>query len=220
MDKKLIIWDFDGVIADTESLLVSVKMNAVNKYLGLNWDFVTTHKILGGISDKDKQRVLAKMGIVVDDDFWVKITNKCNYDALLSDVKITPNIIDIFNMKNFDQCIATGGAYKITEKKLKKTGVDKYFDKKDIFTIDLVDYGKPAPDLFLLAAKTKGYKPEDCFVIEDSKAGLTAAIRAEMTPIAFVKYNSDYINNEIKKLGIKNIFYDMNDIKSFLINNL
>ena len=60
----------------------------------------------------------------------------------------------------------------------------------------------------------------DCIVIEDSVAGLTAALKAKMTPVAFVKYSKDYFLDDIKKLGIKNIFEDMRDVEKFILNNL
>jgi beta-phosphoglucomutase-like phosphatase (HAD superfamily) len=48
---------------------------------------------------------------------------------------------------------------------------------------DDVTHGKPAPDLFLLAAARLGVAPSDCVVLEDSSAGIRAAHRAGMTPI-------------------------------------
>ena len=48
--KKLIIWDFDGVISDTENLWIKTRMDLLNKYLNLGWDFDTTYKHLGGIT--------------------------------------------------------------------------------------------------------------------------------------------------------------------------
>lgn len=47
---------------------------------------------------------------------------------------------------------------------------------------DEVAHGKPAPDVFLLAAKRLGYEPRACVVIEDSDSGITAASAAGMTP--------------------------------------
>ena len=82
----------------------------------------------------------------------------------------------------------------------------------------MVIKGKPEPDIFLLAAKKMGFKPEDCIVIEDSVAGLTAAQKAGMTPVAFVKYSKKYFLEDIKKLGIKNIFEDMRDVENFILN--
>ena len=185
--KKLIIWDFDGVIADTEKLWVASRMKLLNSYYNLNWDFDTTNKHIG-----DMQKMAQGFAL-------------------------TPDIEDIFKIKDFEQCIATGGTLKKTEMKIKTVGIQNYFPLEKVFTSDLVTKGKPEPDLFLLAAQTMGYNPENCFVIEDSIAGITAAQKAKMNVIAFVKYNSEDYIKEIEKLGIKHIFYNMKDVKNFLL---
>lgn len=133
--------------------------------------------------------------------------------------KLTDGIEEIFKMKKFAQCIATSGSKVKTDLKIKTVGIEKYFPEEKVFTIDDVKHGKPAPDLFLHAAKVMGYKPENCIVVEDSIAGMTAAIAANMTVIAFIgspMYQNDKHFEAIKKLGIKNIFYHMSDIKNFL----
>lgn len=63
-------------------------------------------------------------------------------------------------------------------------------------------------------------RPEDCYVIEDSVAGLTAAQRAGMTPVCFMG-SEMYRNNPaqrqaVEALGITHIFYDMAEVKEFL----
>jgi beta-phosphoglucomutase-like phosphatase (HAD superfamily) len=55
----------------------------------------------------------------------------------------------------------------------------------DIFSASMVENGKPAPDLFLHAARQMGFDPSNCIVIEDSPAGIEAAKRAGMTVFAF-----------------------------------
>ena len=67
---KLIIWDFDGVIADTEHLWVKNRQKMLNEKFNLDWDFATANKYLGGMSDKTKRLNLDKLGIKTDDKFW------------------------------------------------------------------------------------------------------------------------------------------------------
>jgi beta-phosphoglucomutase-like phosphatase (HAD superfamily) len=52
---KLIIWDFDGVIADTEKLWLINRQKLLNAEFGLDWDFATTNHYLGGMSDKNQK---------------------------------------------------------------------------------------------------------------------------------------------------------------------
>ncbi len=213
--KKLIIWDFDGVIADTEKLWVSSRMELLNRDFELGWNFETANKHIGGRSEKDKKRILEKLGIYTDDAFW-KEAMQLDMQKLRLGIALTPDIDNIFEMNGFEQCIATGGSAEKTTAKIKQVGIEKFFPPEKVFSADLVEYGKPEPDLFLLAAHNMGYSPENCIVIEDSLAGLTAAQRAKMLPIAFVKYNSPEYIEEIKKIGVQYIFDDMIEVKKFL----
>ena len=217
--KKLVIWDFDGVIADTEKLWIQSRIEILSKYFGINWDFNTAVKIIGGMGDKDKSVVLKKLGININDNFW-KEAICFDQEKINKGFALTDYIENIFKNKNFEQCIATGGVYDKTKSKMKVVNIEKYFPDKKIFTVDMVEKGKPNPDIFLLAAEKMGYKPQDCIVIEDSVAGLTAALKAKMTPVAFVKYSKNYFLDDIKNLGIKNIFEDMRDVENFILDNL
>ena len=213
--KKLLIWDFDGVISDTEKLWVASRLELLNRDYHLGWNFDTAKKYIGGRSDKDKKEVLRKMGLSVSDDLWNEAYQN-DIERIKKGLFLTPYIENIFKMKNIDQCIATGGIWEKTKEKVYYTGISSYFSDEKVFTVDFVKRGKPAPDLFLYAAKSMGYRPQDCVVIEDSVVGLTAALRAKMTPIAFIKYDTSYDIAEIKKLGVPYIFSDMRDIKRLL----
>ena len=217
--KKLVIWDFDGVIADTESLLLQSRIDILSKNFQINWNMDTIMKKIGGMGDKEAGDILKNINSDIDGNFWK--------DVYVSDIKkikrglvLTDYIENIFKNPNIKQCIGTGGVFSKTKEKIKSVNIEKYFPNEKIFTIDMVEKGKPEPDIFLLAAKKMGYKPENCIVIEDSVAGLTAAQRAGMTPVAFVKYSKNYFLDDIKKLGVKNIFEDMRDVENFILDNL
>lgn len=215
---KLIIWDFDGVIADTEKLWLQNRQKLINDILHLDWDFDTTNKYLGGMSDQTKKEVLSSLQIDTDEDFWNK-TVELDKKTMAKGFALTPHIEDIFKLKEFKQCIATGGTTAKTAQKIKITGIEKYFNSDTIFTADMVQRGKPAPDIFLLAAQKMGFLPEECLVIEDSLAGLQAGLSAKMMTIAFIgcemNNNPTYIQ-AIRNLGIENIFSEMISVKKFL----
>lgn len=78
--------------------------------------------------------------------------------------------------------IATGGSRMVIEKTLKATGTSDWFD--EVVTADDVKEGKPAPDIFLRAAKLLGVDPAKCLVLEDAPAGIMAAQAAGMMVIA------------------------------------
>ena len=103
--------------------------------------------------------------------------------------------------------------------KIEVIGIRGIIPDENVYTVDCVSRGKPEPDLFLYAAKKMEEKPENCLVIEDSIAGMTAGLRAGMDVVAFLGseiYQNENYAAKVKKLGIKNIFYDMASLKKFL----
>lgn len=215
---KLIIWDFDGVIADTEHLWVKNRQKMLNEKFNLGWDFATANKYLGGMSDKTKRLNLDKLGIKTDDKFWEDAL-AADYETMHKGFCLTKGIEKIFNDKNFKQCIATGGIRSKTAEKIKTVKIGSLFPDEKIFTADMVEHGKPEPDLFWLAAKTMREQPENCVVIEDSLPGMTAALRAGMTAVAYIgcemNNNPEYVE-KIKKLGVKYIFDNMDELYVWL----
>ena len=218
--KKLIIWDFDGVIADTEKLWLETRLELLNRDFGLRWNFDTINKYCGGISDKTKREILNKIGIITSDDFWAEALEK-DIEKLNKGIKPVYGIVKILKNKSLLQCVATGGVLGKTLLKIKSAKIEKYIHTERLFTADMVTKGKPEPDLFLLAAQKMGVPPKNCVVVEDSIAGMTAGLQAGMNVVAFLggemNNNDEYINR-VKNLGIKNIFFKMKDVERFLIN--
>lgn len=219
MKYGLIIWDFDGVLADTEKLWLENKRQMINETFNLNWDFATTNRYLGGISDKTKRMILDKLGLITNDSFWDE-SLKRDTKIMSEGFEATPGTEDILSCQAIKQCVATGGIYSKSVLKLKTIGFwGKYINDANLFTADMVEHGKPEPDLFLLAAQKMGVSPQNCVVIEDSLAGMTAGLKAGMTVIAFtgcdMNNTADY-KRKIIALGIKHIYSKMSEIKEFL----
>lgn len=217
MKFKLLIWDFDGVIADTEKLWVENRRLLLNEKFGLNWDFTTAKHYIAGMSDKTKREVLDGLGIITDDSFWDEAMER-DYARMAKGFALTEGITKIFDRQEIRQCVATGGTRSKTKMKVDVVGLDRYFDDSRIFTADMVEKGKPEPDLFLLAAEKSGVSPQDCVVIEDSIAGMTAGLKAGMTVCAFGAYEEDRESfiKKVKSLGIENIFFAMDNFEKFL----
>ena len=207
------------MLADTEKLWLENRRQMINEKFNLDWDFATTNYHLGGMSDKTKRQNLDKLGLETDDEFW-KESMRRDIAVMSQGFDATPGTEEILKNQQIKQCVATGGILSKSIEKLKTIGFwNKYINKDNLFTADMVTHGKPEPDLFLLAAEKMGVSPEECVVIEDSLAGMTAAIKAGMTVIAFIgcdmNNSSDYIN-KIKSLGVIHIFDNMSEIKDFL----
>ena len=214
--KKLIIWDFDGVIADTEKLWIENRLYFLRRDYGVDWDFNKAYKHIGGISENDKNRNLKKLGFNIKDDFW---QNAHQRDAdTFNMITLTPYIEEIFKLKEFDQCIATGSILERAKKKVQQTGADKYISENLIYTSDMVANGKPEPDLFLYAASKMGYEPKDAIVIEDSTVGVMAAQKAKMKVIAFTKYDTPEVKAMVEDLHPDYMVNDMREVKKILLD--
>jgi HAD superfamily hydrolase (TIGR01509 family) len=74
--------------------------------------------------------------------------------------------------------IASGGPRDIVRRSLELAGLSSLF--RAVVTADDVVHGKPAPDMFLLAAKLLGVEPTECLVFEDAEPGIKAALAAGM----------------------------------------
>mgnify|MGYP001256936618 CR=1 FL=1 len=111
---------------------------------------------------------------------FIKDLHKCMRDELkpIADIKAT--IVRIQKLKCVGGlCVASNGDAETVKISLEITGLKALF-KTNIFSAQEVKYGKPSPDLFLLAAKQMGFLPEHCVVIEDSDPGIAAAVAAGM----------------------------------------
>jgi len=186
--KKLLIWDFDGVIADSEKLWVAVWAETLQQEKNIILTAEEKLNLLVGISDKLKKERLEKYfsGLILDADFMQKIDAGEVYKGMHFMQPIA-GVEDVMSSADFAHCIATGATkeqhtWKMTQFKW----IEKYMSPQDYFTADMVQRGKPEPDLFLLAATTKGYAPQDCLVIGDSLNDFAAAKAAGMESIAFV----------------------------------
>ncbi len=186
--KLLIIWDFDGVIADSEKLWVYAWRTLLENEKNLFFSDEQARYYLMGLSDKTRIQRLTKdfPNLVIDNSFLKKLHDD---EVELGDkyLQTTPGVEAIFADTRFDHCIATGAQKKQHLWKISHfPWLSKYLKNRDHFTNDMVEQGKPEPDIFLLAAKTKGYPKENCIVIGDSLNDIMAAKTAGMKCIVFV----------------------------------
>lgn len=84
----------------------------------------------------------------------------------------------LLKQNNYPIALASGSSSEVIDMILSVTDLSKYFDV--VLSSDVVEKGKPAPDLFLETARQLGVHPENCLVVEDSQYGVEAAKRAFM----------------------------------------
>lgn len=184
MKPKLIIFDCDGVLVDSEGISAEVCVEALRDAgMTLSEDEVYA-RFLG--------RSLASMTSILADrlggnasDAVVKAMRERLYDRFRQELKPIPHIAAALDALDVPFCVASSSQPERIRLSLGLTGLLQRFEPH-IYSATMVARGKPAPDLFLHAARALEVAPGDCVVIEDSPAGIEAARAAGMTAFGFV----------------------------------
>lgn len=125
-------------------------------------------------------------------------------------------VVDALDQITIRKCVASSGTHEKMRYTLGLTGLYDRFDGH-IFSATEVPNGKPAPDLFLYAAKKMGVSPADCVVIEDSAMGVKAARAAGMRVFAY----GGGVTPAIKLEGpLTTVFTDMRQLPALLQANI
>lgn len=187
MKNTLIIWDFDGVIADSEKLWIRNWTNTLKKMKGISLNAEQQEYYLAGKSEKTKSQFLQRdfPDLIFDDVFW-KVLHKGENRLMQEEMKTIPGVEKVLADTNFMHCIATGATVQKNNAKLAILHLESFFPPQNRFSAEYVENGKPAPDLFLYAAEHMGFAKNNCVVIEDSIVGITAAKAAGLKVIAFI----------------------------------
>ncbi len=185
--KKLIIFDCDGVLVDSEIIAQRVGVEVLSE-IGYSISVEESIKKFTGLNGAAERKIVyEESGITVSDDFFDQVRLPRTLDAFEQELEplIMP-VLEFVRERGFDRCVASSSERRRVKRSLSLTNQIQFFEEVNIFTAQLVKKPKPAPDLFLLAAKRMGYAPKDCLVIEDSISGVKAGLAANMSVIAFL----------------------------------
>ena len=183
MTPDLVIFDCDGVLVDSETISNSVLSESLEAiglniapevcmdlFLGKSWDYCF-HMI--------KKRLGTEPPHNLHETYMKKLF--VQFEKNLNPIEGIQFALDNIS---YPICVASSGPHLKINRTLSITGLLERFGKH-VYSADDVKFGKPAPDLFLHAAMEMSATPSNTLVIEDSTAGVEAAYRAGMTPIAF-----------------------------------
>ena len=138
-----------------------------------------------GVSDREMySRLERQYGKAIPGDLRRRVAEE-TMDALASDLQPIPGVLDAIKAISLPKCVASGSDSRRVHVSLSRTRLLEHFSPH-IFTSEEVDRGKPAPDLFLYAARRLQSSPARCLVIEDSVAGVQAGLAAGMCVLGFV----------------------------------
>lgn len=181
---KLIIFDCDGVLIDSEVISAKMLIAELQGY-GVEMDMAfVSRNFLGRSYPAVLAEVRARWGIALPDQFEADYRARL-LAAFKRDLKLMPGVMDAIMACRVPYCLATSSSPERLRLSLDITGLTPLFAGLT-FTASEVQRGKPAPDLFLHAAAKMGCAPADCVVIEDSLNGVRAGLAAGMEVWRFV----------------------------------
>ena len=175
------IFDCDGTLADTMPLHQQAWVEALRKHgaeFEFGWDLFMSRA--GKTIELTVQELNEQFGLKLDPAL-VAADQRAHFDVLAPGVLALHSVVAFARERaaaGFPVSVASGGDVVTVRRTLASIGVTDLFAV--VVTAEDVAHGKPAPDLFLLAAQRMGVEPADCLVFEDSLLGIEAANRAGM----------------------------------------
>ena len=190
---KCIIFDCDGVLVDSETLGNQVMVDLANKY-GANIDLHYAMKHFKGSFIQACIEKIEKLATESLPDTFESEYRQKSFEAFKKDIKPIEGVKKVLdNLKTPFRVASSGPEHKI-RLNLELTGLLPYFEN-NIFSCYTIQKWKPEPDVFLWAAETMGFKPNECLVVEDSISGVKAAKNGGFDVFGFTAH--DY-NNELQ----------------------
>lgn len=194
----LVIFDCDGVLIDSE--LTSARMliaELARRGVDIDLAYVGQH-FLGRSYPVVIAQIRAEFGIDLPAEFEVEYRERLLL-AFDTELTIIPGVRDVITALGTPFCLATSSSPERLKRCLDIVGLKDVFGKNTTTAAE-VSAGKPAPDLFLLAAKKQAVSPQKCLVIEDSLNGVRAGRAAGMEVWRFVG-GSHLAGQEFAPLG-------------------
>jgi HAD superfamily hydrolase (TIGR01509 family) len=210
---ELVIFDCDGVLVDSE-LISNRVFAAMLRELGLSltYEYMFEHFV-----GRSMQHCWTEVGRMlgrevpqqVRDEFQRRQTQ-----ALRAEVQVVAGVEAVLDSLRVPYCVASSGSHAKMATTLGATGLLPRFGDR-MFSATEVAHGKPAPDIFLYAARCCGVEPRACAVIEDSTAGVAAGVAAGMTVFGYCAFTAE---SRLRQAGAHFTFDTMAKLPALLFD--
>ncbi len=220
------IFDFDGVVADTENVFAQFDCNLLNNVLlkashppALTPTYIRT---LAGNTGERKLDIIAEQHgfspLLYKDDYLKARTEERTTLFRNYNVSLGKNLKDFLLQHPGKYALATNKVSKKLTHDMSHMKLDSLFDI--IITSDPPMKKKPAPDMLLEAAKRLNTQPENCMYIGDNTLDMQAAKNAGMTPVGFIiegKKGHEKRAQDLKNHGAALIIDDFHDLTPYVV---
>ncbi|WP_254694147.1 HAD family hydrolase [Sulfitobacter sp. SK012] len=182
-DIELVIFDCDGVLIDSEGISAEVLITALAQLgVTVNFDHFCT-RFVGRSFPTVAEDIQTLFDVQLPKNFEQDYRREL-LDRFKTGLEVTPGVLGVIDRLRVPRCIATSSSPERVARSLELTGLAPLFPGV-VFTASQVARGKPAPDLFQLAARDMGVDPAHCLVIEDSLPGIEAGVAAGMRVLRY-----------------------------------
>jgi HAD superfamily hydrolase (TIGR01509 family) len=218
-NQSIIIFDCDGVLVYSEGIKSELAARHLSK-LGILIAGSTLVERFSGVPDREMYQALSiETGVHIPPEHAEEAhAIKLSRCAAEGDSLAMPGIHQCLDaLPSVGICVASSSSPKMLEQMLRQARLWDRF-APNVFSAAEVNRGKPAPDLFLLAAERMAVAPGRCMVIEDSLAGIEAAKAAAMIPIGFAGgcHCGPNHADRLHRAGAGKVFMDMASLAEYL----
>lgn len=178
---SLVIFDCDGVLVSTGPVEPDVR-DLLLREQGIITDKAALTRDLYGMTNEQIWAFLeTTYGIEITPAFAERYISECHtaFETSTTAIDGSPEVVALVRSAGIPFCVASNGPHEQMQVTLRVTGHMPHFEGA-IFSAYDVPSPKPAPDLFLHAARTMGFDPAVCAVIEDGPGGVQAGVAAGM----------------------------------------
>ena len=216
---ELVIFDCDGVLVDSE-MIASRELAAYLTELGRPTSAEQCRAAFTGMSIKSVGEIVrTDWGLHLPDSFVedLRARDRVAFERDLTAITGVQNVLEQLQAHGILICVASSGTPEKIRHSLTITKLSGYFGER-LFSATQVAHGKPAPDLFELAAFEMGAAPENCIVIEDAAPGVQGAVAAGMATLGFTggSHTGPDSANALLFAGAQGVFSDMADLPGLL----
>ncbi len=214
---ELVIFDCDGVLVDSEALGMEIEARHLTeagfpitadeigeRFLGLSYA-----SMVARVGEENGRPVPAEVAARLQRDVLA---------AFPARLRAVPGMDELLADLGRPRCVASSSDLDRIRLSLDLTRLIGHFEREHLFSAQMVERGKPAPDLFLHAATTVGIAPAACVVVEDSPHGVEAAVAAGMDVIGFTagSHAGPSLAGRLTAAGASRVATDSDELKMLL----
>jgi HAD superfamily hydrolase (TIGR01509 family) len=213
----VVIFDCNGVLVDSEPIASAVLAEAFAR-VGLR---LPTDLVAQQFHGRRPADIFAAVEVATRRKLPANFSSTVAAETLRrfrAELRPLPHVTHALTWLRGPKAVASSSTLDRIRTSLEVTGLIRFFEPR-LFSASDVPKGKPAPDLFLLAAERMQVDPADCIVVEDSAPGVAAAARAGMTAIGFVGGSQapGRLATDLAANGARTVIADMRALKSTII---